>query len=270
MSRPGKGLESNLEIQDVEHAVAATIAGFPFLFALPSVLSIGATYIVLRLTQRASLLQPIAKDVDVPSLSRAGRLTACGIGLAALLLLAASAVDIRLGWPTFLAGALTACVVLIDQRRAPWDMLKHISWSVLPLVAGLFVMVEGLARTGLIEQLGQLLQADAQSSTAATSWVAGAIVAVVCNLMNNLPVGLIAGSSVTAASVPSQITGALLIGVDLGPNISVTGSLATILWLVALRRDGQEVSTWRFFRLGAAVTAPALLLALTSFVLVQM
>jgi arsenical pump membrane protein len=238
-------------------------------FSVPSVLSIGATYIVLWLTQRAWLRQPIAEHVDVPALSRAGRLTACGIGVAAVILLSASAVDIRLGWPTFLAGTLTACVVLVDQRRAPWDVLKHISWSVLPLVAGLFVMVEGLARTGVIEQLSRILQADAQSSTAATSWVAGAIVAIACNLMNNLPVGLIAGSAVTTASVPPQITGALLIGVDLGPNLSVTGSLATILWLVALRRDGQEVSTWRFLRLGAVVTSPALLLALTGFALVH-
>jgi arsenical pump membrane protein len=107
----------------------------------------------------------------------------------------------------------------------------------LPLVAGLFVMVEGLARTRVIEQLAQMLRADAQSSTAATSWVAGAIAAVTCNLMNNLPVGLIAGSAVAAASMPPQVAGALLIGVDLGPNLSVTGSLATILWLVALRRE---------------------------------
>jgi arsenical pump membrane protein len=239
-------------------------------FAVPSVLSIGATYIVLRLTQRASLRERIAEQADMPTLSRAGRLTACGIGIAAMILLLASALDVRLGLPTFLAGALTACIVLIDQRQAPWDLLKHVSWSVLPLVAGLFVMVEGLARTGVIEQLGQILQADAQSSTAATSWVAGAIAAVACNLMNNLPVGLIAGSAVAAASTPPQVAGALLIGVDLGPNLSVAGSLATILWLVALRRDGQEVSAWRFLRLGAMVTGPALLLALTGFVMVHL
>ncbi len=239
-------------------------------FAVPSVLSIGATYVVLRLTQRASLRERIAEPADMPALSRAGRLTACGIGVAAVILLSASALDIRLGLPTFLAGTLTACVVLIDQRRAPWDLLKHVSWSVLPLVAGLFVMVEGLVRTGVIEQLGRILRTDAQSSTAATSWVAGAITAVACNLMNNLPVGLIAGSAVAAASMPPQVAGALLIGVDLGPNLSVTGSLATILWLVALRRDGQEVSTWRFLRLGAVVTGPALLLALSGFVLVHL
>src|ERR1700682_6152062 len=40
MPRPGKGLKTSLQIQDIEHAVAATIAGFPFLFALPSVLDV--------------------------------------------------------------------------------------------------------------------------------------------------------------------------------------------------------------------------------------
>jgi arsenical pump membrane protein len=54
----------------------------------------------------------------------------------------------------------------------------------------------------------------------------------------------------------------MLIGVDLGPNFSVTGSLATILWLVALRREGQEVSALKVLRVGTMVTLPALLLAL--------
>ncbi|WP_408518544.1 ArsB/NhaD family transporter [Paraburkholderia madseniana] len=40
-----------------------------------------------------------------------------------------------------------------------------------------------------------------------------------------------------------------MIGVDLGPNLSVTGSLATILWLNALRRDGIEVSALSFLKL---------------------
>jgi arsenical pump membrane protein len=81
--------------------------------------------------------------------------------------------------------------------------------------------------------------------------------------MNNLPVGLVAGSAVAAAApLAPQVIGALLIGVDLGPNLSVTGSLATILWLVALRREGLEIGAWRFFRIGTVVMVPALVLAL--------
>ena len=57
------------------------------------------------------------------------------------------------------------------------------------------------------------------------------------------------------------IVNAMLIGVDLGPNLSVTGSLATILWLVALRRQKIDVGAWHFLKIGALVMPPALLAA---------
>jgi arsenical pump membrane protein len=55
-----------------------------------------------------------------------------------------------------------------------------------------------------------------------------------------------------------------MIGVDLGPNLSVTGSLATILWLAAIRREGENVGFWTFLRIGIVVMPPALLLALAA------
>ena len=85
--------------------------------------------------------------------------------------------------------------------------------------------------------------------------------------MNNLPAGLIAGSAVQAAHLPPQVAGAVLIGVDLGPNLSVTGSLATILWLAVLRREGVDVGAWRFLRLGALVMLPAFAAATTALLL---
>jgi arsenical pump membrane protein len=75
-----------------------------------------------------------------------------------------------------------------------------------------------------------------------------------------------AGSVGTGAHLSPQVTGVLLIGVDLGPNLSVTGSLATILWLVALRREGQAVSAWTFLKLGAVVMPTALVAALVTFI----
>ena len=74
--------------------------------------------------------------------------------------------------------------------------------------------------------------------------------------------GLIAATTSQAAQLPAHVTGAILIGVDLGPNLSVTGSLATILWLIALRREGEHVAAWQFLKLGLVVMPPALLLAL--------
>jgi arsenical pump membrane protein len=238
-------------------------------FGLESILSIGATYAVLYLTQRKSLQQEISRDVLLPNLSSGGRLTACGIAMTAPVLLLASAFGWQLGLPTFSAGASTALVVFLRKPEASWDVLKDISWGALPLVAGLFVLVEGLGQTGVLGALTRWLQSAAEVSLPATALGAGTSVAVASNLMNNLPAGLIAGSAATAANLPHQVTGALLIGVDLGPNLSVTGSLATILWLVALRREGHEISAWKFLGLGLVVVPPALLLALGSFVILQ-
>ena len=231
-------------------------------YLLPSALSITATYLVLRWTQRAALSQEIAKNVPVPVLSGAGKTAAIGIAATAVVLLVSSALDIQLGLPTAIAGALTAATVLIRERKWPWPIVKDISWGVLPLVAGLFVLVEALDKTGVIRMITTLLYDETQHSAIWAAWGAGIVVAVASNLVNNLPTGLIAGAAVQNAHVPQEITRAVLIGVDLGPNLSVTGSLATILWLTALRREGQSVGAVAFLKLGIIVMPPALLLAI--------
>jgi arsenical pump membrane protein len=232
-------------------------------FALPSLLSILATYAVLRLSQNSALSSDtVADGVKLPPLSGEGRMAALGVVLTALVLLGASAFDIQLGAPTAVCGLLTLAAVLVRKREWPWATIKEISWGVLPLVAGLFVLVEALDKTGLIRSLSDLLKQSAERSATQTAWGAGVAIAFLCNLMNNLPAGLIAGSAVQSAHVSERVTSAILVGVDLGPNLSVTGSLATILWLNALRREGLSVSSWDFLKLGVFVTPPALLLAL--------
>jgi arsenical pump membrane protein len=231
-------------------------------YALPSAVSIVATYLLLRWTQRGALRQKIASDVPVPVLSGAGKTAAIGIAATAIVLLVASALDVALGLPTAIAGTATAAVVLIRERKGPWIVVKDISWGVLPLVAGLFVLVEALDKTGLIGMITALLHDEAQRSVVLAAWGAGIVFAVASNLINNLPTGLIAGYAAQNAHVHEQITRAVLIGVDLGPNLSVTGSLATILWLTALRREGQAVGAGTFLKLGIIVMPPALLLAI--------
>jgi arsenical pump membrane protein len=234
-------------------------------FAIPSVAAIVLTYIVLRFTQRSALTGGIESDVALPVLSTGGRLVAGGIALTAILLLLASSLDWQLGLPTFLAGTTTGIVILLRERAAPWPVIKEISWSVLPLVAGLFVLVEGVEGTGLLAPLGHLIASRGAAAPGSTALAAGAVTGVVCNLINNLPLGLIAGTLAGGSHLSALVTGAMLIGVDLGPNLSVTGSLATILWLVALRREGQEISAWKFLALGVLVMPPALLAALLGF-----
>ncbi|MCF4129106.1 arsenic transporter [Methylobacterium sp. SyP6R] len=240
------------------------------LFGLPSLLAIGTTYLVLRLTQNGTLKQQsVATDVEAKALSRTGIVAGLGIVATGAVLIGASALGRDLGLPTFVAGLATTLIVLaLRKGSGAVEVVKDVSWSVLPLVAGLFVLVEALEKTGVLAMIADALKRAASAAPGETAWGAGALIAVACNLVNNLPAGLIAGAAVQTAHVPEKVAGAVLIGVDLGPNLSVTGSLATILWLTAIRREGQDVSFWSFLKLGALVMPPALALALAGLLLV--
>jgi len=231
-------------------------------FALPSLLSIVVTYAVLRWLSRHDLAEPIAEVADVPPLSPTGRFAAGGVALMAAVLLAASALGWWLGPPAIGVALLTGVAIWVCKREAPWTVLGEISWSIVPLVAGLFIVVEGLRQAGLLQWLAGELQRAANGSTELTALAAGVLVAFACNLMNNLPAGLVAGSVVAGAHVDPMIQSAVAIGIDLGPNLSVTGSLATILWLVALRKRGEHVSAWTFLKTGAVAMPIALAAAL--------
>jgi arsenical pump membrane protein len=228
-------------------------------FSLPSLLSVTVTYFVLRFLVRKELREPIHLGATPPELSSAGRLVAFGIAATAIVLIIASALNADLGLPTCIAAVVVLGCVLLMDRTAFVAVVKDISWGVLPLVAGLFVIVQALDTAGAIAMVRDALQRTG-------SLPAGFGVALLCNIANNLPVGLLVGSAVQG-HVTGVVRDALVIGVDLGPNLSITGSLATILWLIALRREGLHVGFRQFLRLGICVTFPALFLALCALLI---
>jgi arsenical pump membrane protein len=230
-------------------------------FALPSLAAVLVTFAALWLTQRRALRGAIAREVPLPELSAGARLAGAGIALTALALLGASAAGVALGLPAALAAVLTVAAALGRERASAWPLLRGVSWGVLPLVAGLFVLVAGIDRTGVLAELGRALQSTAHAQRGAL-WEIGIATALACNATNNLPLALVAGTTLGTVPLPTALGNAVLVGVDLGPNLSVTGSLATILWLIALRREGEHVSAARFLRLGVWVMLPALLFAL--------
>lgn len=236
-------------------------------YLLPAAVAIISTYFLLFYTQKQDLGTQIEENVEIPPLERGGKVALAGIAVTAGALLFASARGLELGLPTAITGGLTALIVLVSARKSPADLLMGISWSVLPLVAGLFVLVEALNKTGVTRYLTTLLNNGAEHSAAKTAWAGGVGVALLCNVMNNLPAGLIVGNVLQNAHVSETIKSALLIGIDLGPNLSVTGSLATILWLTALRREKVEVTAGQFLKLGALFMTVPLLLAIGSLFL---
>ncbi len=235
------------------------------LFLAPSIVAIVVTYAALRFYVRQDLIGKIATAEQPGALSKCGKIAAAGIVLTSAGLIGASAFDLDLGAPTLVAGLLTAALVLVVDYKNPIALVRNISWGVLPLVAGLFVLVEALNRTGVLAALASELRLLA-SSPGPGAILAGATIALASNLVNNLPAGLVAAGAIQQAAPPATMTGALLIGVDLGPNLSVTGSLATILWLTALRREGQAVSALDFLKVGLVVMPPALILSLGALI----
>jgi arsenical pump membrane protein len=236
-------------------------------FGLPSLLSIGATFMTLRLLLREELRGDCASRVEPARLGKGAGLATFGIAVTVLALMTSSALRVSLGLPTFTAALLTFAAVLLWTREAPWRYLRHISFSIVPLVAGLFMLVAALDHAGLLAALSASFVRLADGSATQAAWLSGGFVALVSNLANNLPVGLLAGAAVQSAEPPARVADAILIGVDLGPNLSVAGSLATILWLAVLRREGYEIGAMAFLRLGCIVMPVALVLALAGLML---
>ncbi len=228
-------------------------------FLLPSLASIAVTFFALWFACRKDLAGGIATNIPMSPLEPAGRRAVAGILATGLVLLAASATGRNLGIWTFSSALLAILPATAGQRLAP--LVRGVSWSVLPLVAGLFILVEALQNAGAKQQGAAILHALALWSPPAGSLAASFGIAALSNVMNNLPSGLLTGDALAASAAPLHLRNALLLGVDLGPNLSVTGSLATILWLVALRREGVHVSAARFLRIGLFVMPPALLAA---------
>src|SRR6266851_617670 len=239
-------------------------------FGVPSVLSIAATYVVLRFVFRKELRATIECDVPAQPLNGNGKLVLAGLAAMVLVLLTTSLLKKDLGLPSCLVALAITAGVSIKSRKNPLQLVREISWGTLVLVAGLFIMVNAVESIGALKFSQAWLASAQQLAPAVGASVIGFAVAIGNNLVNNLPLGLIAGGTLQAAHAKGLIANAVLIGIDLGPNLSVTGSLATILWLLALRKEKLDVGFWKFLKVGAVAMPVALLLALGGAILMQM
>jgi len=238
-------------------------------FGIPSVLSVAATYAVMRVVFKQDLCAAIDETVEARELTGNGKMVLVGLSLMIAVLLTASALNKDLGLPTCLAALAVTAAVSIKARSNPLKLAKEISWGTLALVAGLFIMVDAVESIGALRYTEAALHWVEHLAPEFGALVTGFTVGIANNLLNNLPLGLIAGGTLQAAHTKGLITNAVLIGVDLGPNLSVTGSLATILWLIALRKEKLDVSFWDFLKIGMVAMPVAMLASVSGAILMQ-
>jgi arsenical pump membrane protein len=239
-------------------------------FGVPSALSIGVTFGLLRWIFRKQLRGTLESEVEPSVLLDHGRLVLVGLAATVLVLLTASSLDWDLGLPTFLTALVVTTIVSLRAQSSPFPLLREISWGTLALVAGLFVMVDAIESIGAMKYTQGWLAWATSLTPSAGALMVSFVVGVANNLVNNLPLGLIAGSTLHAVHAPALMASAVMIAVDLGPNLSITGSLATILWLIALRKENVDVSFGKFLKVGVIAMPMALLMSIAGAIVMHM
>jgi arsenical pump membrane protein len=157
-------------------------------------------------------------------------------------------------------------LVILDLLVAGWQpgaLLHEVPWTLFPLLAGLLLLVAGAERIDLVTPFVRWLEASAGFGLAGLPG-ASLGMAALANVLNNLPAALVAASALGSLSPGierSDLATAVIVGVNLAPNLTTIGSLATMLWLMLVRRSGLEVSALTYFRVGVVTTVPALLFA---------
>ncbi|HEX4022782.1 MAG TPA: SLC13 family permease [Acidobacteriaceae bacterium] len=236
-------------------------------FLLPAMVALAVTFVLLYWHNRHDLTGTIDDGIRPTPLSAKGRRAAFGILSAAAWLLVMSALDKPLGLATCAAAAVVLLITSASDLRSNLTVLHDVSWGVLPLVAGLFVMVDALNHAGALPLMVAGLHRVAAWPHGTGPVAAAFGIGLSTNVINNLPVGLIGAAAIQAAGASPLMHAAVLLGINLGPNLSVAGSLATILWLIALRRENIDVSGSHFLRVGILIMPTALLLAAATLVL---
>ena len=159
------------------------------------------------------------------------------------------------------AGCLALAASGVRADRVGWGLLREVSWPVFPFVVGLFVVIGGVENLGLTGRMAMWLTALNAHPLASMAAMAGGA-GLASNLVNNIPAALLARGVLQGASAHPPLVYAALLGTNIGPNLTLSGSVATLLVLTAARKKGEDLRALDFFKVGLLATPPTLLAAL--------
>jgi len=135
-------------------------------------------------------------------------------------------------------------------------------WLIVVFAFAMNLVVYSLHLHGATDWFPALLEPLAKEGPAASIFGTGMLVSLLAAVLNNLPAVLISSLSITEAGGEGLLPFAGLLGLTIGAKLTPIGSLATLLWLALMRRDGIRVSWGQYMRIVALLTLPVLLLSL--------
>ncbi|MFI6567297.1 SLC13 family permease [Streptomyces sp. NPDC050534] len=252
-----------LPVSNLTNLLAFETSGLSFtrfaaLMALPWLVAIGAEYLVFRrfFATDLSLSVRSTESGEAPGLPLFALVTV-GCTLAGFVV--ASAVGIEPAWVAAAGALVLASRALVRRRASPLSVVRAAQPAFLAFVLALGIVVRAVVDNGLAGALTHVLPGG--SGFLALLGIA-ALAAVLANLINNLPAVLVL-LPLTAAAGPGAVL-AVLLGVNIGPNLTYAGSLATLLWRRILHRDGHDIQLAEFSRLGLLATPAALVPAVAA------
>jgi arsenical pump membrane protein len=248
-----------LPVSNLTNLLAFSASGVSFvrfagLMALPWTLTIATEYIVFRRFFTADLhtaaaVVPAVAERTAPPWFAIATVAATLAGF-----VGASAAGINPAWAAA-AGALVLAVRAALRKRATLGtIVRAADLPFLLFVLALGVVVRAVIDNGLDDALGRWIP---HTTGLPELLVLAGIAAVLANVINNLPAVLVL-LPLTAAAGPAAVL-AVLIGVNIGPNLTYTGSLATMLWRRIIHQHNHTAGLAEFTLLGV-LTAPAALI----------
>lgn len=175
-----------------------------------------------------------------------------------------------IGIPIGLVALGGAALVGVYARSKGWisfrSVWRSVSWGILILVVGLFLVVQGVENAGLTSLVERALAATAPGDGLLDIAKVAVGTALGSNVINNVPMAVVALNSLepllTDGSLQPAVAYATLLGTNVGPNLTVVGSLATLLWLSIMRGRGLEITAWEYLKIGV-ISTPFILFAAT-------
>ncbi|MGV9500234.1 SLC13 family permease [Streptomyces sp. NPDC003642] len=247
-----------LPVSNLTNLLAFAASGLSFtrfaaLMALPWLVAIAAEYLVFRRFFDDELSAPPSSPVEAGPSEPLPLFALVTVGCTLAGFVVASAVGMSPAWAA-LAGALVlAGRAMLRRRATPLTVVRSAAPAFLAFVLALGVVVRAVVDHGLADALQRVLPGG--DGLLALLGLA-ALAAVLANLINNLPAVLVL-LPLSAGSGPGAVL-AVLLGVNIGPNLTYAGSLATLLWRRIVQQHGHRVELGEFTRLGLLAVPAAL------------